>query len=137
MRGSYMQSFWSISTTLSGTLAVSLAPLVTWTQTFSSLPLFTATEGSVIGFFAQYGSASRCNLPGVGALPLKSIEPSMVSAIAAAGSSTAAATASSLEQVISAPLSVNVRAATSKRIPQGQDFDATGGSIVQITRAAE
>ena len=55
-------------------------------------------------FFAQKGSASRCSLPGVGAFPVKSTSPSMVSAIAAAGTINAAATAMSLEQVISNPL---------------------------------
>src|SRR5437016_6092148 len=83
MRGSYMQSFWSIDTDSAGGLAVSLAPLVTCTQTFSSLPFFTRTEGSVMVFFAQYGSASRCSLPGVGALPPKSTVPSMDSALVA------------------------------------------------------
>src|SRR6266404_6461759 len=127
-----MQSFWSTSTGSAGGFAVSFVPLVTCTQTFSSLPPLTVTAGSVIGFFAQYGSASRCSLPGVGALPENSIEPSMVSAIAAAGRIRAAATASTLERVISTPLRVNVRAATSKRIPQGQDFDGPLGPILQI-----
>src|SRR3954467_3945573 len=106
IRGSYMQSFWSISTVVSGALAVSFAPLVTCTQTFSSFPPFTETAGSVMGFLAQKGSASRCSLPGVGALPVKSTVPSMDSAIAAAGMNKAAAiaTAKAREQVISDPL---------------------------------
>ena len=99
MRGVYMQSFWSISTTAAGAVA-SLAPLVTCTQTFSSLPPFTLTVGSVMVFLAQNGSASRCSLPAVGTLPVKSTTPSMVSADAATGISSAAAMASSLEQFI-------------------------------------
>src|SRR5713101_3673960 len=87
MRGVYMQSFWSISTGLevSG-LSVAGAPLVTWTHTFSSLPFFTSTEGSVIGFLAQYGSASRCSLAGVGGLPVKSTVPSIDPSAASAAS---------------------------------------------------
>src|SRR2546428_11394140 len=87
-----------------GGLAVSLAPVVTCAQTVSNVPSFTSPEGSVVGFFAQKGSASRCSLPGVGACPVNSSSPSMVSAIAAAGLISAAATAMSLEQVISNPL---------------------------------
>src|SRR5438874_9280429 len=100
MRGVYMQSFWSMVTALDGTAAASLAPLVTCTQTFSSLPPFTSTDGSVMVFLAQYGSASRCSLPATGALPVKSTLPSMVSAMTAAGSSSAAETANNFEQVI-------------------------------------
>src|SRR6266481_8092440 len=87
MRGVYMQSFWSISTGLEvSAFADPDAPLVTWTQTFSSLPFFTRTEGSVIGFFAQYGSASRCSLTGVGGLPAKSTVPSIDPSAASAAS---------------------------------------------------
>src|SRR3982751_2233029 len=132
MRGSYMQSFWSISTGSVGGFAASLAPLVTCTQTFSSLPLFTRTAGSVIVFFAQYGSASRCRLPRGGGLPPKSTEPSMVSAIAAAGSISAAATASSLEQVMSSPFRRKFGGSPrSKRGPGGQGLDGRGLRFVQ------
>src|SRR2546421_10163725 len=87
MRGVYMQSFWSISTgLLVSALADPDAPLLTWTQTFSSLPFFTSTDGSVIGFFAQYGSASRCSLTGVGGLPAKSTVPSIEPSAASAAS---------------------------------------------------
>src|SRR5207248_7229186 len=71
MRGVYMQFFCSISAVLLvSTFAAPVAPLVTCTQTFSSFPFFTRTDGSVIGVLAQYGSASRCSLAGVGAFPL-------------------------------------------------------------------
>src|SRR5438128_4034571 len=92
MRGVYMQSFWSMSTTLEGSaLAAPLAPLVTWTHTFCSLPFFTRTDGSVIGFFAQNGSASRWSLAGVGGLPLKSAVPSIDPSAASAASGRTAA----------------------------------------------
>src|SRR5207249_10070849 len=85
-------------------VAVALVSLLTCTQPFSSLPFVTSTAGSVMVFFAQRGSASGCSLPGVGAFPVKSTSPSMVSAIAAAGTINAAATAMSLGQGISNPL---------------------------------
>ena len=86
-----MQSFWSISTSLaSAATGTSLAPLETWTQTFSSLPFLTRTSGLVIGFLAQNGSASRCSLAAVGGLPLKSTEPSIEPAANAAQGNSAA-----------------------------------------------
>src|SRR5438105_2091752 len=135
MRGSYMQSFWSISTVSEGGLAVSLAPLVTCTQTFSSLPLFTRTEGSVMVFFAQYGSASRCSFPGVGALPPKSTAPSMVSAIAAAGRINAAmAAASGLEQVMSSPFRSEFGAShVANAVPVVKAWTVHGGRFFRST----
>src|SRR2546429_687303 len=71
-----------------------LAPFETWPQTFSSWPLFRGTEGSVMGFLAQNGSASRCSLAAVGILPPKSPSPSIdPAANAAQGSSAAQITA--------------------------------------------
>src|SRR5712691_11254960 len=127
MRGVYMQSFWSISTGLevSG-LSVAGAPLLTWTQTFWSLPPFTSTDGSVIGFFAQYGSASRCSLTGVGGLPVKSTVPSIdpSAASAATGRAPPRAIAAILSFVIRPLLEVWKRCA----LPERTFVDKTSGA---------
>src|SRR5712692_895066 len=126
MRGVYMQSFWSISTGLevSG-LSVAGAPLLTWTQTFWSLPPFTSTDGSVIGFFAQYGSASRCSLTGVGGLPVKSTVPSIdpSTASAASGRAQPRAIAAILSFVIRPLLEVWEPVRTTRAIRCGQSVD--------------
>src|SRR5712692_9405288 len=127
MRGVYMQSFWSISAGLevSG-LSVAGAPLLTWTQTFWSFPFFTSTDGSVIGFFAQYGSASRCSLTGVGGLPVKSTVPSIdpSAASAASGRAQPRAIAAILSFVIRPLLEVWERCA----LPERTFVDKTSGA---------
>src|SRR5438128_10292028 len=50
---------------------------MTCTQTLASLPFATSTLGSVISRRAQYGSASRCSLPGAAAAPVNCTSPSM------------------------------------------------------------
>jgi len=87
-----------------------------------------------MGFFAQKGSASRCSLPGVGAFPVYSTSPSMVSAIAAAGRISAAATAMSLEQVISNPLVLEGRA-TSNASPTVKAWTGRTGHFFRSSLA--
>src|SRR3954466_8771775 len=90
MRGSYMQSFWSISTSFaSAATGTSLAPFETWTHTFSSLPFFVRTDVAIIGCLAQNGSASGRSLGAGGALPVKSTSPSVAPAAKAAQGRTA------------------------------------------------